>query len=148
MEQESKATQAAAELQPAETGSVQSGLADGTPAPGGAPAPAGPSLKEEFRAAESDLTDAERARLKTVQQELIGKFLVIGCVWGMVIGALISRFLLGGTLLNGVYSGVVVGMILGVFAGILFGALEKAMLLQHIGKYARQPGRDDGAPKE
>ena len=95
MEQESKATQAAAELQPAETGPVQSGLADGTPAPGGAPAPAGPSLKEEFRAAESDLTDAERARLKTVQQELIGKFLVIGCVWGMVIGALISRFLLG-----------------------------------------------------
>ena len=32
--------------------------------------------------------------------------------------------------------------------GILFGALEKAMLLQHIGKYARQPGRDDGAPQE
>jgi hypothetical protein len=98
--------------------------------------PAAPTLREEMRAAEDGLTDTERKTLKTTQQELIGKFLVIGCVWGMILGGVISKFLLQGTIMNGVYSGIVIGMLLGVGAGLIFGALEKAMLLQHVGKYA------------
>lgn len=98
---------------------------------------AAPTLKEEMHAAETQLTDAERAALKTKQQELIGKFMIIGCLWGIVLGAVINKFLLGGTAMDGIYTGIVVGLVLGVGAGVIFGALEKAMLLQRVGKYAR-----------
>jgi hypothetical protein len=39
--------------------------------------------------------------------------------------------------MTGLYTGLPIGLLIGVAGGVIFGALEKAMLLQHIGRYAR-----------
>ncbi|MCI2047515.1 MAG: hypothetical protein LKJ90_07340 [Faecalibacterium sp.] len=113
-------------------------MPEAAPQPETLQTPAAPTLRQEMQTAEDGLTDQERTTLKTTQQEMIGKLLVIGCIWGMILGALISKFLLGGTVMSGIYTGIVLGMLLGLGAGLILGALEKAMLLQRIGKYAKK----------
>lgn len=105
------------------------------------PRPAQPqaqkSLKEQFAEEEAKLTPEELQRLKRAKEELMAKWLLIGGFWGAVLGALIGRFLLDAGWLAGLYTGLPVGLAAGVAGGWIFGALEKAMLLEHVGHYAR-----------
>jgi F0F1-type ATP synthase assembly protein I len=105
------------------------------------------SLKEEFAEEEAKLTDEEKARLKQAKEELRAKWLMIGCFWGVVLGGLIGHYLLGTTWQTGIYTGLPLGLLAGLAGGEIFGALEKAMLLEHVGHYAR-PENESAAPQE
>lgn len=107
------------------------------------------SLKEQFAEEEARLTPEELERLKHAKEELMAKWLIIGGFWGAVIGALVGHFLLDTDWMTGIYTGLPVGLLAGVAGGWIFGALEKAMLLEHVGHYARpeQDGEQD-APQE
>lgn len=95
------------------------------------------SLKEQFAEEEAKLTSEEKERLKRAKEELMAKWLIIGGFWGAVLGALIGHYLLDTTWLTGIYTGLPLGLMAGVAGGWIFGALEKAMLLEHVGHYAR-----------
>jgi F0F1-type ATP synthase assembly protein I len=101
------------------------------------------TLKEEFAEEEAKLTDEEKARLKQAKEELRAKWLIIGGFWGCVLGALIGHYLLGTTWQTGLYTGLPLGLLAGLAGGEIFGALEKAMLLEHVGHYARPEGEND-----
>jgi F0F1-type ATP synthase assembly protein I len=105
------------------------------------------TLKEEFAEEEAKLTDEEKARLKQAKEELRAKWLMIGCFWGCVLGALIGHYLLGTTWQTGLYTGLPLGLLAGLAGGEIFGALEKAMLLEHVGHYAR-PENENNAPQD
>lgn len=104
------------------------------------------TLKEQFAEEEARLTPAELERLKRAKEELMAKWLIIGGFWGAVLGALIGHFLLGTDWLTGLYTGLPLGLLAGVAGGFIFGALEKAMLLEHVGHYARP--EDEGPRPE
>jgi F0F1-type ATP synthase assembly protein I len=105
------------------------------------------TLKEEFAEEEAKLTDEEKARLKQAKEELRAKWLIIGGFWGCVLGALIGHYLLGTSWQTGLYTGLPLGLLAGLAGGEIFGALEKAMLLEHVGHYARPEG-ENNAPQD
>lgn len=104
------------------------------------------SLKEQYAEEEAKLTPEELARLKRAKEELMAKWLVLGAFWGVVLGALIGHFLLGADWTACIYTGLPLGLLAGMAGGVIFGALEKAMLLEHVGHYARPEQPDEKKP--
>lgn len=105
------------------------------------------SLKEEFAEKEADLTEQEKELFRRRKEEITAKWLLLGCFWGAVLGGLINRYLLGGEWLSGIYTGIPLGLLAGLGAGQIFGALERALMLEHIGRYAR-PEPEKQQPEE
>ncbi len=95
------------------------------------------SLKEEFAQAEAELTDEEKELFKKRKEEITARWLITGAILGALIGALIGQYLLDAGWVSGLYTGLPVGLLFGLGAGQIFGGLEKALMLEHIGKYAR-----------
>ena len=112
----------------------------------GQPPRAEKSLKEEFAEREVELTPEELALFKRRKEELTAQWLLVGGFWGCVLGALIGHFLLDTSWLTGIYTGLPLGLLAGLAAGQIFGGLEKALMLEHIGRYARPDQTPD--PKE